>query len=99
MRSWVGLLKTLHIITPNISTILAPFKVATAGKDSKKSLEWTHELEQRFREAKNATADMKILYLPSPDDQLILVPDAVSERWKKWRRPCWHRSYIVCNKG
>ena len=34
MRSWVGLFKTLHIATPNIATILAPFEAATAGKDS-----------------------------------------------------------------
>ena len=76
MRSWVGLYKTLHIVTPKISEVLAPFETATAGKDTKESFEWTHELEQRFREAKNAISSMKTLYLPSPKDQLMLVPDA-----------------------
>ena len=76
MQSWVGLFKSLHIVTSNISTILAPFEIATAGKGTNESFKWTHELEQRFREAKNAIADMKTLYLPSPDDQLMLVPDA-----------------------
>ena len=76
MRSWVGLFKTLHIVTPNISKILDPFETATAGKDTKEDFEWTHELEQKFREAKNAISTMKTLYLPSPEDQLLLVPDA-----------------------
>ena len=34
MRSWIGLFKTLHMATPQISTLLAPFEHATAGKES-----------------------------------------------------------------
>ena len=52
MRSWVGLFKTLHIATPNIATILAPFEAATAGKDSSETFAWNHELEKEFRAAK-----------------------------------------------
>ena len=76
MRSWLGLYKTLHIVTPNISTLLAPFETAVAGKESNEQFEWTHTLDQAFREAKNAIGSMKTLYLPSPNDQLLLVPDA-----------------------
>ena len=76
MRSWVGLYKTLHIVTPNISSLLAPFEAATAGKESNENFEWSHELEQKFRNAKIAIATMKTLYLPSPEDQLLLLPDA-----------------------
>ena len=76
MRSWVGLFKTLHIATPHISNILSPFEEAVAGKDSKDSFRWDFELEKRFREAKESLNDLVTLYLPSPDDQLLLETDA-----------------------
>ena len=75
MRSWIGLYKTLHIATPKISSFLDPFEQATAGKDTNDTFVWTHTLSQRFREAKNHVRNMKTLYLPSPDDQLMMVPD------------------------
>ena len=75
MRSWVGLYKTLHIATPKITSMLEPFETASAGKDTKDRFEWNHELEQQFRLAKNHVQNMKTLYLPSPDDQLLLFPD------------------------
>ena len=76
MRSWVGLFKTLHIVTPNISSILSPFELATAGKESKEYFQWTHQLESQFREAKKAIDKLVTLHLPSPDDQLVLETDA-----------------------
>ena len=76
MRSWVGLFKTLHIATPHISNILAPFEKAVAGRDSKDSIEWDFELEKRFRKAKESLNDLATLYLPSPHDQLLLETDA-----------------------
>ena len=76
MRSWVGLFKTLHIVTPNISHILAPFEEAVAGKDSKDKFTWNFELEKKFREAKDSINLLATLYLPSPHDQLILETDA-----------------------
>ena len=76
MRSWVGLFKTLHFATPNISNILSPFEEAVAGKDSKDSFRWDFELEKRFREAKESLNDLVTLYLPSPDDRLLLETDA-----------------------
>ena len=76
MRSWVGLFKTLHIVTPKISEILAPFETSTAGKESKETFEWTHDLESQFRDAKDNVSKMVNLYLPSPDDQLLMETDA-----------------------
>ena len=75
MRSWIGLYKTLHIATPRITSFLDPFEQATAGKDTNDKFVWTHDLSQRFREAKNHIKNMKALYLPSPDDQLMMIPD------------------------
>ena len=76
MRSWVGLFKTLHIVTPKISQILAPFEASTAGKDTKEKYEWNYELEKLFRNAKDQVNNQVRLFLPSPDDQLILETDA-----------------------
>ena len=78
MRSWLGLFKTLHIATPKIHLILSPFEEAVAGKDTNEKFVWTHELESAFREAKNKINSLIKLYLPSPDDQLLLEPDAAN---------------------
>ena len=77
MRSWVGLFKTLHILTPQISKVHSPFEQATGGgKQSKDPFEWTHELEVKFREAKDHINKLVTLYLPSPNDVLLLETDA-----------------------
>ena len=76
MRSWVGLFKTLHMATPQISTILAPFEEATAGKESNETFNWTHNLEKTFRQAKERIDKLVTLYLPAPQDQLVLQTDA-----------------------
>jgi hypothetical protein len=75
MRSWLGLYKTLHVATPNITAFLEPFEKATASHDTNDTFEWTHELSQKFREAKNHVKNMKTLYLPSLHDQLMMIPD------------------------
>ena len=77
MRSWVGLFKTLHILTPDISEVLSPFEQATGGgKQSREKFDWTHELESKFRAAKEHIDKLVTLYLPSPRDQLLLETDA-----------------------
>jgi len=75
LRSWVGLYKTLLIATPNLATVMDPFDQEAANKESKEKVTWTTELANAFREAKNHIDTMQDLYLPSPDDQLLLVPD------------------------
>jgi hypothetical protein len=75
LRSWIGLYKTLLIATPNLATIMDPFDKETANKDSKDVVNWTSDLASAFRDAKNHIDNIKELYLPSPEDQLLLVPD------------------------
>ena len=75
LRSWVGLYKTLLIATPNLATIMDPFDKETAAKDSRDKILWTSHLAHAFREAKNHIDNIKELYLPTPQDQLLLVPD------------------------
>ena len=76
LRSFVGLYKTLHMATPATSRILAPLEDAVAGKESADPIDWTHSLSQRFREAKAHIKNTHTLYLPHPDDQLVIKTDA-----------------------
>ena len=76
MRSWIGLFKTLHIATPNLATMLSPFEEITAGQSSNDQFTWTYSLEQAFKAAKTKLKQLVTLYLPSPEDQLILEVDA-----------------------
>jgi len=75
MRSWIGLYKTLLIATPNLATIMDPFDHETADRDSREKITWTTQLTCAFTKAKNHIDNVKELYLPSPEDQLLLVPD------------------------
>ena len=76
MRSWIGLFKTLHIVTPKIADILSPFEAETAGRDSKEPFKWTYELEILFKKAKDHVKKQVKLYLPSPNEQLVMETDA-----------------------
>ena len=62
--------------TPATSRILAPLEDAVAGKESADPIDWTHSLSQRFREAKAHIKNTHTLYLPHPDDQLVIKTDA-----------------------
>ena len=75
VRSWLGLYKTLRRATPTIHNILDSLEQAVSDKPSTEHFVWTHELEKRFREAKSAIKDMHTLYLPDPNDQLLMTPD------------------------
>ena len=76
MRSWIGLYKTLHIATPHLAVMLAPFEDAIKEKSSNDQFQWTYSLEQKFKCAKTKLADLVTLYLPTPNDQLVLEVDA-----------------------
>jgi RNase H-like domain found in reverse transcriptase len=52
-----------------------PFDQEGANKDSKDRVNWTPQLAHAFAKAKNAIDTVKELYLPSPQDQLLMVPD------------------------
>ena len=76
LRSWIGLFKTFLDCTPNLAYLLDPFDLATAGKDSGDLITWTPALLQAFNMAKMQIKNMVSLYLPNPNDQLIITADA-----------------------
>ena len=72
LHSFVGLYKILHMATPATSQILVPLEEEVASKDSTNRVNWTDTLAQRFREAKAHIKNTQTLYLPHPDDQLVI---------------------------
>ena len=76
MRSWLGLYKTLIPASPNLTILLDPFDQTTADRDSKEPYIWDRDLNNAFSKAVTALDSLVNLYLPHPDDQLLLVVDA-----------------------
>ena len=61
--------------TPHTSRILAPLEEEEAEKESSDAVTWTHTLTQQFQEAKAHIKNTHTLYLPHPDDQLVIKTD------------------------
>ena len=80
LRSWLGLYKTMMPAAPSLTIILDPFDQIVAGKDSKEDIQWDESLKISFNKAKEAIESMQTLYLPSPNDQLLLVVDAAKSK-------------------
>ena len=78
LRSYIGLYKTLQMAAPAVSRVLAPLEQAVAGKESAEPIVWDNALSQRFREAKSHVRHVHTLYLPHPQDQLVIKSDAAS---------------------
>ena len=76
LRSWLGLYKTMMNATPNLTLILDPFDKIVSDKASNDEVQWDESLKISFNKAKEAIDTMQTLYLPSPQDQLLLVVDA-----------------------
>ena len=75
LRSWLGLYKTFIDCTPGLTALLDPFDAIVGGKDSKDKITWTPQLQQQFNQAQSKIPTMTNLYLPRPDDQLIVTCD------------------------
>ena len=78
VNSWKGLYKTLSGHLPALSNIMSPFDSATAGRNSSDKFVWTPTLTAAFNEAMNHLSQINKTYLPTPEEQLLLLPDAMS---------------------
>ena len=78
VNSWKGLYKTLIGHLPALSAVMSPFDAATANKNSAEKFLWTPELVSSFNEAMKHLGKINKTYLPRPEEQLILLPDAMS---------------------
>ena len=57
---------------------MSPFDVATAGRNSNDRFDWTPTLTSAFNQAMQHLGKINKTYLPQPNEQLILLPDAMS---------------------
>ena len=73
MRSYLGLYKTFIDCTPNLTNFLDTFDQLVGSKQSNDEITWTPDLLSNFNKAKDHINQMKDLYLPRPDDQLIIT--------------------------
>lgn len=80
MRSFVGLYKTLHIATPAMTRFVTPLEDTVQSLQSKDKYHWNHAASQRFREAQSHIRTSHTLYLPHPNDQLVIKPDGASNQ-------------------
>ena len=78
INSWKGLYKTLIGHLPALSQVISLFDIATAGKASTEKFHWTPALISSFNEAMSHLKKINKTYLPRPEEQLILLPDAMS---------------------
>lgn len=76
MRSWLGLYKTLLPASKNLTLLLNPFDLEVADKESKEEFQWNRELSEHFKKAIEAVDDLQTLYLPHPQDTLLIEVDA-----------------------
>ena len=75
MRSYLGLYKTFIDCTPNLTNFLDKFDQLVGSKQSNDEVTWTPELVLAFNKSKEHISQMKDLYLPRPEDQLIITCD------------------------
>ena len=76
LRSYLGLYKTLLPASPNLTLLLNPFDMQVADRDSKELIEWTRDLIVHFHASTKAVDDLQTIYLPHPEDQLLIEVDA-----------------------
>ena len=75
LRSWLGLYKTFIDCTPNLTNLLDKFDQFVGSRDSKDDITWTDDFIAAFRKAQEQISQMKDLYLPTENDQLIIMCD------------------------
>ena len=75
LRSWIGLYKTFIYHTPSLCKVMDPFDKVVGDKDSSDEVIWTEEMKTALQFAKDHVANIKEVYLPHPDDQLIIITD------------------------
>ena len=59
----------------HMAAILKGLEEFQAGKKSSQKLVWTEHLKEQFENSKEEITDLDDLYLPKPDDQLVMTTD------------------------
>ena len=80
MRSFIGAVKVLSRVIPGCSSLLAKLDDTIAGRDSKKTIQWTDDFCAPFRKAQAALSTARTISLPIPSDPLWMVTDGAPRK-------------------
>ena len=76
MNSWKGLYKTLIRHLPQLASQMMPFNTLCAGRSSTSNFNWLAPgIISAFNTATKRLEQVRETYLPSPHEQLVLMPD------------------------
>ena len=75
MRSFIGAVRTSSRCFPEYSKYLSKLEDVAAGKESAGKIVWINDLISTFSQAQNMLRNPKVLTLPHPNDQLVLISD------------------------
>ena len=75
LRSFLGSFKQLTECIENYATLLAQLEHAVAGKASADRVNWTEELSESFKAAKDALENIDTIVVAKPSDKLDIYTD------------------------
>ena len=75
LRSYLGGYRTFYRCKKGMAAILKELEEFQAGKKSSEKIVWTEPLKEHFENSKKEITDLDNLYLPKPDDQLVMTRD------------------------
>ena len=75
LRSFLGSYRTFYRCKKDISFLLSKLESMVADKPSSQKLVWTPDLDQEFIRAQKEIKSLDSIYLPKPNDQLVLTSD------------------------
>ena len=75
LRSFLGSYRTFYRCKDGIAFILGNLEKITSDKASAAKIEWTPSLTKEFNAARDEIKILDTIYLPKPEDQLVLTSD------------------------
>ena len=75
LRSFIGAFRAISRCIPGYGKYLCFLEDTVAGRESWEDISWESMLEEKFQAAQKALCNPRVITLPHPNDQLILVSD------------------------
>ena len=72
LRSFIGSYKQLTDCIKSYATLLSPLEKTVGGRESAEKIQWTHELSESFKLAKEALDKLETIHIPKPTDKIEL---------------------------
>ena len=75
LRSFIGAFRAISICIPSYSDYLNDLEDMIAGKESIEKIVWNDTITNKFKEAQKLLCKSRVITLPHPNDQLVLISD------------------------